>query len=1097
MLKLIIALIQISILLFISSLWTYAQSGSSTAILKEIGIEESSKEWLQIKPTKRLDLETFIERTKTIWQLTESDHLSVESAEMDDLGWSHYKVFQTHKDVPVEFSQYLLHEREGSILKANGHLVGNLNVTTTPTLSDAEALKILLDHNNALKYSWEDEFMEQMLKDNLQDSLATYCPKGELVIVSPNFDTNPENYQLAYKIDLFSIEPYDRNYYYVNAHTGKIITHLTRIHKNDANGVGLSNYYGNISFKTQAHNNTYRLRETGRGNGIETFTCNNAYSHPIIDITDIDNWWYTSNDITGCEAHWGSEKVYDYFLNQHNRNSYDNQGAKLQSWVNYGSNYVNAFWNGSYMTYGDGNGSSYGALTCLDVVGHEITHAITERTAGLIYSYESGALNESFSDIFGTLIEFESDPNGGDWYMGEDANLTGNGFRNMSNPNAKLHPDTYQGTYWYSGSGDNGGVHYNSGVQNFWFYLLAQGGSGTNDNGDNFNISAIGKIKAAKITFRNLTTYLTPTSNYAAARNGAIQAATDLYGATSNEVQQVTNAWCAVGVGACYSAPSGQLTLTSPNGGEVLIQGTTHYITWNSTGTVGSTVKLQYSINGGTTWTTITSGTSNDGSRSWPVPNVTTMLARVRVISNGNNSITDKSNSNFKIEAPTPPPPNNCDAVSLELGPAIYLPNGGSVVLSTGLSNMAYTLWDYNGTLISNNSSITVNNTGTYYAAVVDSCGNTANDSIQVLPESNTGTSVWPGDMNFDGVVDFRDFTPYGLHFGETGSNRNSQGNTWSPHPASDWDDEQVNGTNVKHVDADGNGVIDLADGQAVDDNYAKIHNDSPIQAPPALIGQSPIEITLQPIAVPSFNGSNQLSFDIVLNNNTGNDLAFYGGYFTIDFSDPNNVASNPQLDFSNTWLGDLNENLLHIVHVDTDNQQIQIGITRIDHSNAIGSGSIGQITFDIANTAFASNATLNFNVSNIAFHNSEATDLSIATDALAFSFNDYACPNNLMIDNSTYLPGIHQVSENILTSGPINIQNGQNVLFKANHIALNESFSIQPGAEFSAIIDPCDFFNGGLATEYEIGSIQKMQQWPNVIELKSKGLRLYHILGN
>ncbi len=1094
MLKHLITLIKIRSLLFVLPILSFAQSEQATRAFNQLAKKESNREWIEMKSMERIDASSFIEKAKFIWDLPDSDELTIKKTETDDLGWTHYRLQQKHNGIPVEFSQYILHEKEGLIEKANGHLVGNLTITTTPSLSGIEATQILLDHTNATKYAWEDETMEKMLKSIQKDSLATYCPKEELVIVSSTFDNNPENYRLAYKIDIFSLEPYNRNYFYVDAHTGEIINKLTRIHENDATGVANTNYYGTVNIKTTAHNNTYRLRETGRGNGIETFTSNNTYAHPTIDITDIDNYWYTNSDITGCEAHWGSEKVYDYFLDKHNRDSYDNQGAKIQSWVNYGVNYVNAFWNGSYMTYGDGNDSSYGALTCLDVVGHEITHAITERTAGLIYSYESGALNESFSDIFGALVEFEHDPNGGDWYMGEDANLSGNGFRNLSNPNAKQHPDTYNGTYWYAGSGDNGGVHYNSGVQNFWFYLLAQGGSGTNDNGDNYNVSAIGKTKAAKIAFRNLTVYLTPTSNYAAARNGAIQAATDLYGANSNEVQQVTNAWCAVGVGTCYSAPNGQLTLTSPNGGETLTQSTTHYITWNSTGTVGNVVKLQYSINGGATWTTITSGTSNDGSRSWSVPNVTTTLARVRVTSTSNNAITDKSNTNFKIEAPTPPPPNNCNANSLELGQDVYLPNGGSVTLSTGLQNMAYTLWDYNGSLISNNSSVSVNNTGTYYAAVADSCGNTANDSIQVLPETSTLTNVWPGDMNFDGVVDFRDFDPYGLHFGQTGALRTNQGNTWYPHPSSDWNGTQINGANVKHVDANGSGIIDLSDGHAVNYNYGKTHNDSPIQATPVLMGQSPIEITLQPTVVPTFNGNNQLSFDIVLNNVTGNDLAFYGGYFTIDYADPNSVASNPQIDLSNTWLGTLNENLLYISNIDSSNQQIQIGITRIDHANVIGSGSIGKITFDIANTAFSDNATLDFEVSNIDFHNSEATDLSIATDAVTLNFNTDICPDDLTIDYSTYLPGIHQVSENILTNGPVNIQNGQSVFFKGDQITLNEAFSIQTGANFSATIDPCDA--NSLISNKDKNKLQ-LHLLPNIIEIKSEGYRHYYILGN
>ena len=122
------------------------------------------------------------------------------------------------------------------------------------------------------------------------------------------------------------------------------------------------------------------------------------------------------------------------------------------------------------------------------------------------------------------------------------------------NPNLYGDPDTYLGTNWATGPGDNGGVHTNSGVQNFWYYLLCQGGSGTNDNGNAYTVSGIGVSSAEKIVYRSLTTYLTPTSQYADARVGAIQAAQDLFGACAPEVIAVTNAWYAVGVGAQYSA---------------------------------------------------------------------------------------------------------------------------------------------------------------------------------------------------------------------------------------------------------------------------------------------------------------------------------------------------------------------------------------------------------------------------------------------------------------------------------------------------------------------------------------------------------------
>ena len=232
-----------------------------------------------------------------------------------------------------------------------------------------------------------------------------------------------------------------------------------------------------------------------------------------------------------------------------NRNSFDDDGAKIRSYVHYGNNYSNAFWNGVVMTYGDGNGTSWNPLTSIDVCGHEVTHAVTTYSAGLIYAYESGALNESFSDIFGNAIEYYADSTEASWIVGEDITVSGNGIRSMSNPNNGNDPDTYLGSYWYSGSADNGGVHTNSGVQNYWFYLLTEGGVGQNDNNDSFFVQGLGIRHAEAIAYRNLTVYLTASSDYEDARYYAIQSARDLFGGCSDHVIQTTNAWHAVGVG--------------------------------------------------------------------------------------------------------------------------------------------------------------------------------------------------------------------------------------------------------------------------------------------------------------------------------------------------------------------------------------------------------------------------------------------------------------------------------------------------------------------------------------------------------------------
>lgn len=189
-------------------------------------------------------------------------------------------------------------------------------------------------------------------------------------------------------------------------------------------------------------------------------------------------------------------------------------------------------------------------MSAIDVVGHEFTHGVTNHTSALIYQAESGALNESFSDIFGVMVE-RSIQGSEDWLHRDD---TGSTNRSLQNPNALGQPDTYNGTNWASTANpsennDWGGVHTNSGVQNYWFFLLANGGSDTNDDYEAYNVQGIGITDAARIAYQNLTQYLQPSSDFADAREGAINAAIALFGECSQQHISTMNAWHAVGVG--------------------------------------------------------------------------------------------------------------------------------------------------------------------------------------------------------------------------------------------------------------------------------------------------------------------------------------------------------------------------------------------------------------------------------------------------------------------------------------------------------------------------------------------------------------------
>ncbi len=477
--------------------------------------------------------------------------LELIKVETGKLGLQHYRYQQTVNNIPVELSMFLTHTNNGMIQSLNGELFSEVNAPTKAAISEETALSNALAYVGAAKYKWEITAEEAHLKWSQEDPNATYYPKGELVIVNKGGVVTNEMV-LAYKFNIYAQEPLRRDFIFVDATSGEIVWERELIHEVDVTGTATTVYSGTQTITSDnTSGSNHRLQETGRGNGIRTFDCGHVANHVNTDITHNSNNWNISNE-GGLDAHWGAEMTYDYFFNYHGRNSIDGNGFRLDSYVSYDNNFSNAFWDGQRMTYGDGSGNNT-PFTAIDIAGHEITHGLTTNTANLVYQDESGALNESFSDIFGISIDMIYRPGHpmADWQLGDDLGLL---IRDMEDPNSQGDPHTYFGNNWAPlGGADNGGVHTNSGVQNFWYVLLVDGGSGTNDNGDSYNITSIGMTKAADVSFRNLTVYLTQNSDYADARFYAIQSAVDLYGGCTFEVEQVTNAWYAVGVGQPFA----------------------------------------------------------------------------------------------------------------------------------------------------------------------------------------------------------------------------------------------------------------------------------------------------------------------------------------------------------------------------------------------------------------------------------------------------------------------------------------------------------------------------------------------------------------
>ncbi len=270
------------------------------------------------------------------------------------------------------------------------------------------------------------------------------------------------------------------------------------------------------------------------------------------------------------DAHWGMEKTYDFYKEVFKRNSYDNNGSLIYQFIN--SNINNKVFNNAAATITFGTSLeniwpsfiNYGKVDCitqrpcvsLDLVAHEFTHLVTAYNGrgGLDPQGESAALDESFSDIMGFSVEnyVLGDT---DYLIGEDVMISTSNMRSMKNPNLsgdgkdnKAQPDTYLGDNWDLA----GEVHKNCGVQNYWFYLLSEGGSGVNDNGNAYTVKGIGIKKAQQIAYQNLIEYILNNATYEAARKGSLDAVTGIYGKNSQEYISTANAWYAVGVGDAF-----------------------------------------------------------------------------------------------------------------------------------------------------------------------------------------------------------------------------------------------------------------------------------------------------------------------------------------------------------------------------------------------------------------------------------------------------------------------------------------------------------------------------------------------------------------
>jgi len=331
-----------------------------------------------------------------------------------------------------------------------------------------------------------------------------------------------------------------RWFYWVDAGSGDILNFYNGLTEGSGTGV-LGDTKDLTGLTTGSSGSGFQMVSTdGRQT---TYDARNRNKLPGTLATDDDDNWNSPGSTSPGQAALVDAQFYakvtdDYYLNVHNFDWMNSYPQGMVSSAHLQRNYNNAYWNGEQMAYGDGDGTNFIEFSGdLDVVGHELSHGVTEATSNLIYQNESGALNEAFSDMMGTAIEFYYGT--GNWTIGEDITVGSNGIRNMANPGEDGDPSYYADRY--TGTSDNGGVHTNSGIANHWFYLLVNGGQNANSaRASGTNVQGVGLTAAEQITFLGFTA-LPSGATFCDARAGTIAVG-------GSHSANVADAWDEVGV---------------------------------------------------------------------------------------------------------------------------------------------------------------------------------------------------------------------------------------------------------------------------------------------------------------------------------------------------------------------------------------------------------------------------------------------------------------------------------------------------------------------------------------------------------------------
>jgi bacillolysin len=465
-------------------------------------------------------------------------------------GRVHERLNQMYEGLPVFGGQVVRQLSGRSIVSISGRLYEGLSLSVTPVLTP-------------------DAAVERARTSGRSSGTVTAAP---VLGILPRGNAEPV---LVYRVRLGSLLA--GHVFYINANSGVVERAYSDVQTQGVIGSG-TGVLGDVKkvsvFPTAG---TFLTDDRLRPAPHLTFDFHGSFARLdsfdgtffVSDFaTDSDNVWA---DGAVVDAHVYQGWTSDYFFKRFGRRSLDDRNIDITGIVHplaradaplYPPDIRETFINNAFyasdlniMVYGDGDGRVFDYFAgALDVVGHELSHGVTDFSSHLEYLDESGALNEAFSDIMATSIEFFYQPGGtgplrADWLIAEDVTRVFPGFiRSMNNPIAGGQPDHYSLRDFIGEEIDNGGVHFNSGIVNHAFYLAVAGGvnrvSRIPVNG--VGLSNIGRME--QIFYRAFVFYLGPNARFSDARAATLQAATDLFGAASNDRAQVAQAWTAVGV---------------------------------------------------------------------------------------------------------------------------------------------------------------------------------------------------------------------------------------------------------------------------------------------------------------------------------------------------------------------------------------------------------------------------------------------------------------------------------------------------------------------------------------------------------------------